>query len=86
MTREFIGTQEIPTKRWQQAIDQGKAKLRPLEPSVDLRRSSPSISEKSKERWKHHVYGKEMVHRIPERNPDHSLFIPNVKFMLCKED
>lgn len=34
--REHQETGEVPLKRWQQAVEAGKGRLRPLDPSVDL--------------------------------------------------
>jgi transposase InsO family protein len=35
-TREHLETREIPVKRWERAIQEGKGKLRPIDPSQDL--------------------------------------------------
>jgi hypothetical protein len=80
-------TQEIPTKRWQQAIDQGKAKLRPLEPSVDLEKVfSIHLKRKVRKDGSIMFMGKKWSIGFPEGTPVTLCLIPNVKFMLCKED
>lgn len=35
-TREHLETKEIPVKRWERAIQEGKGRLRPIDPSKDL--------------------------------------------------
>jgi transposase InsO family protein len=80
-------TQEIPTKRWQQAIHQGKAKLRPLEPSVDLERVfSIHLRRKARKDGSIMFMGKKWSTGYPEATSITVCLIPNVKFILYKED
>jgi transposase InsO family protein len=79
--------QEIPTKRWQQAIDQGKGKLRPLEPSVDLEKVfSIHLKRKVRKDGSIMFMGKKWSIGFPEGTPVTLCLIPNVKFMVYKED
>jgi transposase InsO family protein len=80
-------TQEIPTKRWQQAIHQGKGKLRPLEPSVDLEKVfSIHLQRKARKDGTIMFMGKKWSIGYPEGTPATLCLIPNVKFMVYKED
>jgi transposase InsO family protein len=80
-------TREIPTKRWQQAIDQSKGKLRPLEPSVDLERVfSIHLQRKARKDGTIMFMGKKWSTGYPEGTSITVCLIPNVKFMLYKED
>jgi transposase InsO family protein len=80
-------TQEIPTKRWQQAIDQGKGKLRPLEPSVDLEKVfSIHLQRKARKDGTIMFTGKKWSTGYPQGTSITICLIPNVKFMLYKQD
>ena len=80
-------TREIPTKRWQQAIHQGKGKLRPLEPPVDLERVfSIHLKRKVRKDGSIMFMGKKWSIGYPEGTPVTLCLIPNVKFMVCRED
>jgi hypothetical protein len=72
-------TGEIPLKRWEQAINHGKGKLRPLEPSVDLER-------KARKDGSIMFMGKKWPTGCPEGTSITVCLIPNVKFMFYKED
>jgi transposase InsO family protein len=80
-------TREIPTKRWQQAIHQGKAKLRPLEPSVDLERVfSIHLRRKARKDGSIMFMGKKWSIGYHEGTLVTICLIPNVKFMVYKEE
>ncbi len=80
-------TREIPTKRWQQAIHQGKGKLRPLEPSVDLEKVfSIHLKRKVRKDGSIMFMGKKWSIGYPEGTPVTLCLIPNVKFMVYRED
>jgi len=80
-------TQEIPTKRWQQAIDQGKGKLRPLEPSADLDKIfSIHLQRKTRKDGTIMFMGKKWPTGYPEATSISICVIPRVKFMVYKED
>jgi transposase InsO family protein len=80
-------TQEIPTKRWQQAIDQGKGQLRPLEPSVDLEKVfSIHLKRKVRKDGSIMFMGKKWSTGYPEGTSITICLIPKIKFMLYKED
>ena len=80
-------TREIPAKRWQQAIDNGKGKLRPLEPSVDLEKVfSIHLQRKARKDGSIMFMGKKWSIGYPEGTPVTICLIPNVKFMVYKED
>jgi transposase InsO family protein len=80
-------TREIPTKRWQQAIHQGKGKLRPLEPPVDLERVfSIHLKRKIRKDGSIMFMGKKWSIGYPEGTPVTLCLIPNVKFMVYRED
>jgi len=80
-------TREIPAKRWQQAIDNGKGKLRALEPSVDLERVfSIHLQRKARKDGSIMFMGKKWSIGCPEGTPATLCLIPNVKFMVYKED
>jgi transposase InsO family protein len=80
-------TREIPAKRWKQAIDNGKGKLRALEPSVDLERVfSIHLQRKARKDGSIMFMGKKWFIGCPEGTPATLCLIPNVKFMVYKED
>jgi transposase InsO family protein len=80
-------TREIPTKRWQQAIDNGKGKLRALEPSVDLDKVfSIHLKRVVRKDGSIMFMGKKWSIGCPQGTPVTLCLIPNVKFMLYKED
>jgi transposase InsO family protein len=80
-------TREIPLKRWEQAIDNGKGKLRPLEPSVDLERVfSIHLQRKARKDGTIMFMGKKWSIQCPEGTSVTLCLIPNVKFMIYKED
>jgi hypothetical protein len=79
-------TREIPAKRWQQAIDNGKGKLRALEPSVDLERVfSIHLQRKSRKDGRIMFLGKKWPTGCPEGTPLTICLIPNEKFMVYKD-
>jgi transposase InsO family protein len=80
-------TEQIPAKRWQEAIDQGKGKLRALEPSVDIEKVfSIHLQRKAKKDGTIMFMGKKWSTGCPEATPVLICLIPNVKFMVYKED
>jgi transposase InsO family protein len=80
-------TGEIPLKRWEQAINHGKGKLRPLEPSVDLERVfSIHLERKARKDGSIMFMGKKWPTGCPEGTSITVCLIPNVKFMFYKED
>jgi len=80
-------TGEIPTQRWQEAIKNGKGKLRSLDPSIDLDQIF-SIHLKRKVRKDGTILfmGKKWPTGCPEGTPITVCLIPNLKFMIYKED
>ena len=79
-------TREIPAKRWQQAIDNGKGKLRALEPSVDLERVfSIHLQRKARKDGRIMFLGKKWPTGCPEGTPLTICLIPNEKFMVYKD-
>jgi transposase InsO family protein len=80
-------TGEIPLKRWEQAINSGKGKLRAVEPSVDLERVfSIHLQRKARKDGTIMFMGKKWSTGYPEGTPITVCLIPNVKFRLYKED
>jgi hypothetical protein len=80
-------TREIPAKRWQDAVNNGKGKLRPLNPSIDLDRIfSIHLQRKVRKDGTIMFMGKKWFIRCPEGTPIIVCLIPNVKFMIYKED
>jgi len=80
-------TREIPMKRWHQAIDQGKGKLRPLEPSVDLDKVfSIHLKRVVRKDGSIMFMGKKWPIGCPEGTAVTLCLIPNVKFMIYKEE
>jgi transposase InsO family protein len=80
-------TGEIPVKRWEQAINNGKGKLRPLEPSVDLERVfSIHLQRKARKDGTILLMGKKWLTGYPEGTSITVCLIPNIKFMVYKED
>ena len=80
-------TREIPAKRWQQAIDNGKGKLRPLAPSADLEKVfSIHLKRKARKDGSIMFMGKKWSIGYPEGSLVTICLIPNVKFMVYKED
>jgi len=79
-------TRKIPAKRWQQAIDNGKGKLRALEPSVDLERVfSIHLQRKARKDGSIMFMGKKWPIGCPEGTSITLCLIPNVKFMIYQE-
>lgn len=80
-------TAEIPAKRWQEAIEKGKSKLRPLEPSVDLDRIfSIHLKRTVRKDGTIMFMGKKWPTGCPENTPLTICLIPNQKFMIYKEE
>jgi len=80
-------TGEIPAKRWQQALEKGKGKLRPLEPSVDLDRIfSLHLERKARKDGTIMFMGKKWPTGCPEGTPLTVCLIPHQKFMIYKEE
>jgi hypothetical protein len=80
-------TGEIPAKRWEQAINNGKAKLRPLEPTVDLEKVfSIHLQRKARKDGTIMFMGKKWPTAYPEGTSITICLIPRVKFMVYKED
>ncbi len=80
-------TREIPAKRWQEAVSNGKGKLRPLEPSTNLDRIfSIHLQRKVRKDGSIMFMGKKWSIGCPEGTPITLCLIPNVKFMIYKED
>ena len=80
-------TEQIPAKRWQEAIEQGKGKLRPPEPSVDLEKVfSIHLQRKAKKDGTIMFMGKKWSTGCPEGTPVTVCLIPKAKFMVYKED
>jgi hypothetical protein len=74
-------------KRWHQAIDQGKGKLRPLEPSVDLDKVfSIHLKRVVRKDGSIMFMGKKWPIGCPEGTAVTLCLIPNVKFMIYKEE
>jgi len=80
-------TGEIPTKRWQEAVSNGKGKLRPLESSTDLDRIfSIHLQRKVRKDGTIMFMGRKWPTGCPEGTSTTIYLIPNVKFMIYKED
>lgn len=80
-------TNQIPAKRWQEAIKQGKGKLRSLDPSIDLDRIfSIHLRRKARKDGTIMFMGRKWPTGCPEGTPLTICLIPNVKFMIYKED
>lgn len=80
-------TKEIPLKRWQEAIRNGKGKLRPLDPSMDLDKIfSIHLTRKVRKDGTIMFMGKKWPTGCPEGTPLTLCLIPKVKFMIYKED
>jgi len=80
-------TGEIPAKRWQEAIHNGKDKLRPLEPSIDLEQVfSIHLQRKVRRDGTIMFMGKKWFIQCPEGTAVTLCLIPNLKFMIYKED
>jgi transposase InsO family protein len=80
-------TGQIPTRRWQEAIDNGKGKLKPLDPSIDLDRIfSIHLQRKVRKDGTIMFMGKKWLTGCPEGTPITLCLIPNMKFMIYKED
>ncbi|MEW6376331.1 MAG: hypothetical protein AB1502_11165 [Thermodesulfobacteriota bacterium] len=79
-------TGEIPAKRWQQAVSNGKAKLRPLESSTDLDRIfSIHLQRKVRKDGSIMFMAKKWPTGCPEGTPLTLCLLPNQKFMIYKE-
>jgi hypothetical protein len=80
-------TGEIPTQRWQEAIKNGKDKLRSLDPSIDLDQIfSIHLKRKVRKDGSIMFMGKKWFIECPEGTPLTICLIPNQKFMIYKED
>ncbi|MGF3573717.1 MAG: hypothetical protein ACQXXG_09920 [Candidatus Bathyarchaeia archaeon] len=80
-------TNEIPTKRWQEAVKQGKSKLRPLDPSIDLDRIfSIHLQRKARKDGTIMFMGRKWPTGCPEGTSITICLVPKVKFMIYKED
>ncbi len=80
-------TGEIPRKRWEAAIDRGKGKLRPLEPSLDLERIfSLHLQRKARKDGTIMFMGKKWPTGCPEGTLLTICLIPNRKFMIYREE
>jgi transposase InsO family protein len=80
-------TGEIPTKRWEDAVNHGKGKLRPLEPSVDLEQIfSIHLQRKVRKDGTIMFMGKKWPTGCQEGTPLTLCLIPNLKFMIYKEE
>lgn len=80
-------TAEIPAKRWQEAIEKEKGKLRPLEESMDLDRIfSIHLQRTVRKDGTIMFMGKKWPTGCPENTPLTICLIPNQKFMIYKEE
>lgn len=80
-------TGEIPSQRWQQAITDGKGKLRPLDPSIDLDRVfSVHLKRKTRKDGTIMFMGSKWFIGCPEGTILTVCLIPNQKFMVYRED
>jgi hypothetical protein len=80
-------TGEIPLKRWEQAIHNGKGKLRPLEPPVDLERVfSIHLQRKARKDGSIMFMGNKWSIGCPQATSVTLCLIPNVKFTVYRED
>ncbi len=85
--RRHEETNEIPIKRWQEAIKEGKSKLRSLDPSTDLDRIfSIHLQRKTRKDGTIMFMGRKWPTGCPEGTSIILCLIPNVKFMIYKED
>lgn len=80
-------TGEIPAKRWQEAIDKGKGKLKPLDASTDLEAIfSIHLQRTSRKDGTIMFMGKKWFIGCPEGTQLTICLIPSVKFMIYKGD
>jgi len=80
-------TEEIPAKRWEEAINHGKGKLKTLDPSIDLDHIfSIHLKRKVRKDGTIMFMGKKWSIGYPEGTPVTICLIPNLKFMVYKED
>ena len=80
-------TEKIPTQRWQEAINNGKGKLKSLDPSIDLDRIfSIHLKRTVRKDGTIMFMGKKWPTGCPEGTPLTICLIPNQKFMIYKED
>jgi hypothetical protein len=80
-------TGEIPAKRWQKAIKDGKGKLRPLDASIDLDMIfSIHLKRTAKKDGTIMFMGKKWPTGCPEGTELTICLIPSVKFMVYKGD
>jgi transposase InsO family protein len=80
-------TGEIPAKRWEEAIKNGKGKLRPLDGPTDLDKVfSIHLKRIVRKDGTIMFMGKKWSIGCPEGTPATLCLIPNVKFMIYKED
>lgn len=79
-------TGEIPMKRWQQAVSNGKAKLRPMEPSTDLDMIfSIHLQRKARKDGSIMFMGRKWPTGCPEGTSLTICLIPDQKFMIYKD-
>jgi transposase InsO family protein len=80
-------TGEIPAKRWQEAIHQGKGKLRPLDPSVDLDRIfSIHLKRTVRKDGTIMFMGKKWPTGCPEGTHLTICLLPDQKFMIYRDE
>ncbi len=80
-------TQEIPNRRWDKALQEGKGKLTPLEPSIDLERIfSIHLQRKARKDGTVMFMGKKWPVHCPDGTTLTVCLIPNLKFMIYKDD
>ncbi len=80
-------TKEIPAKRWQEATDKGKNKLKPLDASIDLNMIfSIHLKRTARKDGTIMFMGKKWSVGCPEGTELTICLIPSVKFMVYKGD
>ncbi len=80
-------TGEIPAKRWQDAIENGKGKLRPLDTSIDLDMVfSVHLKRTVRKDGTIMFMGKKWAIECPKGTSVTICLIPSVKFMVYKDD
>jgi transposase InsO family protein len=78
---------EIPIQRWEDALNHGKGKLRPLESSIDLDRIfSIHLQRKVRKDGTIMFMGKKWPTGCPEGTPLTICLIPNAKFMIYRDE
>lgn len=79
-------TGEIPVKRWQEAIDKGKGKLRPLDASTDLDMTfSIHLKRTARKDGTIMFMGKKWPTGCPEETTVTVCLIPSIKFMVYRD-